>query len=329
MANLIEFPVGIVAPGEMKIPGVDIVTNLHLEPKIPSMGKKLIINAAPTGALMSIKQNPSQPDDLESIAKEAIAAYKAGAAIFHIHCRDQGKFIVDPEEYKKVCDMVYKEAPDMITNICTILAITHEGVETRQRPLIEPLLKYGKKYAEAAVINPVTYTVGSGLPPFIATNAGLKEETAYLESVGVKPRLGGYNLAAMYEMKTQIIDTDICKKPYYYALTIGLHYPSTPATHDLEAFANLMAMVRALPEGSVWEVNTGGRMWLPLAVWAILLGCDAVRVGKEDVLYMYPDRDDLIMNTSDAVTTIANIARALGREIATPAEARKILGIKS
>jgi 3-keto-5-aminohexanoate cleavage enzyme len=326
LEKIVEFPIGIVSKG-MPNPGVDITWPVHLEPKIPTMGKKLIINVAPTGALMSRKQNPTQPYNSQEIAKEVVEAYKAGASVFHIHVRDDGKFTVDSEIYKKTLDLVFKEAPDIVVNLCTVYSATHEGVEKRMKPLIEPLLKYGRKYTEIAVINPVTYAVGQ-LPPFIATPAGVQEETGYLEDVGVKPMLGGYHAPAISDIKEYLIETGIAKKPYFFALCAGIHN-STPSTPNPEGFVNLIQMVRQLPEDSVWEADMGGRNWLPMAVLAIMLGADSIRVGKEDTLYMYPHKDDIIKSCADTVKKIATIAKELGREIAKPDEARKILGIKT
>jgi len=74
-------------------------------------------------------------------------------------------------------------------------------------------------------------------------------------------------------------------------------------------------------------VCAGGRNWLPFTTLAIMLGFDMVRVGMEDSVYMYPHKDQKIQTTAEAVKVVADIARSLGREIATPDEAREILGI--
>ena len=68
-------------------------------------------------------------------------------------------------------------------------------------------------------------------------------------------------------------------------------------------------------------------VWMPLSVMAIMLGADIVRVGMEGSVNMYPHRDDYIRRNGAMVEAIAGIARYLGREVATPAEARKILGL--
>jgi len=78
---MFEFPIRTVADGVPNY-GVDVTFPVHLEKKLPTMDKKLIINAAPVGALISASQNPSMPFNVEEIARDAIASYKEGAAIF-------------------------------------------------------------------------------------------------------------------------------------------------------------------------------------------------------------------------------------------------------
>ncbi len=90
----------------------------------------------------------------------------------------------------------------------------------------------------------------------------------------------------------------------------------------------MINMKHMMPEDAVIGTSIGGRNWLPLTVEALMLGVDFIRVGKEDTMWMYPHRDDILERNADAVKKIVTIARELGREIATPDEAREILGIK-
>ena len=82
-----------------------------------------------------------------------------------------------------------------------------------------------------------------------------------------------------------------------------------------------------MPEGSLIGLSAGGRNWLPLSVFAILLGVDSVRVGMEDHIWMYPHKNELIERSADETRKIATIARELGRAIATPAQARAVMGM--
>jgi 3-keto-5-aminohexanoate cleavage enzyme len=88
-----------------------------------------------------------------------------------------------------------------------------------------------------------------------------------------------------------------------------------------------MSLAQTIPEGCVRGVCAGGRNWLPFTTLAIMLGFDMVRIGMEDSVFVYPHRDEKLKTSADAVKKVVEIANTLGREIATPDEARAILGI--
>jgi 3-keto-5-aminohexanoate cleavage enzyme len=89
----------------------------------------------------------------------------------------------------------------------------------------------------------------------------------------------------------------------------------------------MLGMMKMMPEDTVVGLSAGGRNWLALTTFAILMGVDFVRVGMEDQLWMYPHRDEKISRNADAVKKIATISKELGREIGTSSEARKFLGL--
>jgi 3-keto-5-aminohexanoate cleavage enzyme len=88
-----------------------------------------------------------------------------------------------------------------------------------------------------------------------------------------------------------------------------------------------MTMQQTFPPKAVKGVCAGGRNWLPFTTMAMMLGFDMVRVGMEDTVYLYPHKEEKIQSSAQAVRKVVEIANALGREIATPAEARKIMGV--
>ena len=91
----------------------------------------------------------------------------------------------------------------------------------------------------------------------------------------------------------------------------------------------MLGMMKMMPEHTVVGLSAGGRNWLAITAFAILMGVDFVRVGMEDQLHMYPHMDELIERNVDAVKKIATIARELGRKIGTPKEARELLGLRA
>jgi 3-keto-5-aminohexanoate cleavage enzyme len=89
----------------------------------------------------------------------------------------------------------------------------------------------------------------------------------------------------------------------------------------------MMTMQQTLAPNAVKGVCAGGRNWMPFVTMAMMLGFDMVRVGMEDTVYLYPHRDEKIQSSAQAVRKVVNVANELGREIATSAEARAIMGI--
>lgn len=310
----------------------EMVFPVHREPRIPDMGKKLIINVAPVGSLISRKQNPTQPYEPEEIAKEVIEAYEAGASEWHVHCRQKGISRIEPEVYKKTMDMIFDKCPDIVTNICMIFSYTREGVKDRLKPIIDPLVGYGPKYCESAVVNPLSMTTGYGI--YVQTHQGSKAETAYLQQKGVKPELAGWNMHTLDAIKDHLVDSGVAKKPYLITLIMGFPWRSARTTPTADGLNNLVQMVRHVQNlfppypDTVWQAVIAGRNWLPLTVAAITLGADIVRVGKEDTVHLCPQNDEKMTSSAQPVKKIAAIAKELGREIATPDEARSIMGIK-
>ena len=91
---------------------------------------------------------------------------------------------------------------------------------------------------------------------------------------------------------------------------------------------NGIEMVKKIVPDCTIGIHAGGRNWLPMTVLGIMLGVDLVRIGIEDQFWAFPHRDDIIKSPVESVKKVAQIASALGRDIATPDEAREILGIK-
>jgi 3-keto-5-aminohexanoate cleavage enzyme len=136
----------------------------------------------------------------------------------------------------------------------------------------------------------------------------------------VRPAITCYNVKQIDDIKKWAIKSGITKKPFLN-LSLGLH--GDPARRDI-----LQTWLRYLPEECDWIVESAGRNWLPVAIEAILNG-GHVRAGMEDSVFMYPHRDDLIKSSAEAVSKVRKISEELGREIATPKEAREILGLGS
>jgi len=305
-----------------------IVTGLHAEPPLKTMDKKLIIYAAPTGSFTSRQQNPLQPYTMEENVKAAIDAYKAGAAVWHVHARERdGLPSKDPYVVKETIDRVLDKCPDIVTSVLPYADYTKQGAD-QVKPTVDVLTAAGPQYMQSAVLLVMSTTFSEKFT-YVITEPLLRSTVEYLESHGVRPEFQGHAYSGLKDVKDWLIDKGIVKTPPIMNVMTGFHGFShaSPLEPDPWNYIYMMTMMQTLPQGCVRGVCAGGRNWLPFTVLAIMLGFDLVRVGMEDSVYMYPHKDRKLQTTAEAVELVATIAQALGREIATPDEAREILGI--
>ncbi|MBI4297349.1 MAG: 3-keto-5-aminohexanoate cleavage protein [Chloroflexi bacterium] len=313
---------------------------IHLEPKNPTMDKKLAITVCPNGALITRNQNPKQPYTPKEVAQQAIEAYREGAVELHFHARDElGYSLNDPNPYIETIELVLMECPNMIMSPSLSVPPQKAGgglyeVETTQ-DMIEGLLKRGKNYMETSLLTPVSYVSTRALRPgqFEApintiTPERLRAEAKFLQSKGIKPHFLAHDFEAIDNVREYLIEPGVLQKPYLICLGPGMHKPSTKTYPDPWGMINFINMMAVLPKDTVVGASIGGHNWLSITVLAIMLGVDYIRVGMEDAMHLYPHKDKLIDSCAQVTRKIVAIARELGREIATPDETRAIFGIQ-
>jgi len=282
------------------------------EEKIPVPQKLIILSAAPGGTIAK-EQNPNLPITPEEIIKNHIEAYKAGASMSHVHVRDErGHPIVNLELFKRVILEIKEKCPDIIIDCCFSYPHSADNVEAR----LEPLCNLGLPIEIGTISGGTFNTIGRDI--YINREDYLKSAVKYLQERKIKPVITLYNVKQIEDMKKWAIKSGLVKRPY---LNLSLGLFGDPARRDI-----LRTWLRYLPEECDWVAETAGRNWLPTTVEAILSGGN-IRAGMEDSIYMYPHRDDLIKSSAEVVTKVRRISEELGREIATPKEARAILGL--
>ena len=257
--------------------------------------EKLIITAAISGAEVTKENNPAVPYTVEEIGREAEAAYKAGASIIHLHVReDDGTPTQDKERFKACMDEIRKRCPDVIIQPSTGGAVGMTDEERLQPVELQP---------EMATLDCGTLNFG-GDEIFVNTETTIKNFAKIMNEKGVKPEIevfdkGMVDLAVRYHKQGHIL--------------APMHV------------RDLSYIVESIPEGSTWTVAGVGRHELPMAVAAIIMGGHA-RVGFED--NVYAGRGVLAKSNGELVEKVAKLSRELGREVATPDEAREILSLK-
>lgn len=299
----------------------------------PTMDKPLIITVCPVGALVSRRQNPHQPNTPEEIAADAIAAYREGAAMAHLHNRDaDGKPITTTEYLKKTIDLIRAECPDMIIQPSSChgyLPGAKQYTFETVKPMVDALHSLDRRYMESTIYTPVSYALENLDGSFditLATEKNTVETVGYLEANHVKPEFMCHNWEGIMNVREWLIKPGILRRPYLLSMGPGMHN-AAETYPDPWGLLYLLSMIKMMPEGSLIGLSAGGRNWLALSVFAILLGVDSIRVGMEDHIWMYPHKNELIERSADETRKIATIARELGREIATPAQARALMGM--
>jgi uncharacterized protein (DUF849 family) len=278
-----------------------------------SAADKIIVNLCPTGMVPRRAKVPAVPITPKEIAADVRRCRDAGAAMVHLHARDDDE---EPtwraERFQEICDAVVAEAPDMV------LVVTTSGrnwSELERRS--ESLTVSGRAKPELASLTLGSMNFASG-PSVNApeTIAGLA--TAMRER-DIVPELECFDVG-MVEYAHHLIATGVLAPPYYVNVLFG-----SRGTAGVSA-ANAAAAIAALPPGATWAFAGIGRHQLAANTIATSLG-GHVRVGLEDnPYYDWSDRGAESTNPR-LVERAVRIAGELGREPATPAEARQLIGL--
>jgi 3-keto-5-aminohexanoate cleavage enzyme len=273
-----------------------------------------MITVAPTGGVHGKESNANLPTQPNEIAKEIYRSWQAGASIAHIHARDsRDKPTGNPEIFSEIKERIRSKGCDII------LGFTTGG---------SPVLKFEERIrsleAGPEIVSfstgTLTVSLGGGKSSFFSTNRyQIKRLAEILLEKDIKPEIEIFNESWMREAHT-LIAKQLIKKPYLINIVLGVN-----AQGSVEAIPkNLMRMVDILPKGSIFSVSAMGAAQLPLTTMSIILGGHP-RVGMEDNIYY--SKGCLSKSNAEFVERTVRIARELGRDIATPQEARELLMI--
>jgi 3-keto-5-aminohexanoate cleavage enzyme len=271
------------------------------------MGDPVILTAAVVGAEVTRAQNPAVPYKPEEIAQAALDAWRAGAAVVHLHARwPDGRPSQRPEHFREIIDRIRGAACDVVIQCSTGGAV---GM-----PLDERLgsLVAG---AEMGTLNLGTMNFGDEV--FVNTRPDIVRVAAALRARRLVPECEIYD-AGMLDTLRWLLEKGHLAAPYHVQFVLGV--PGGMSGTE----RNLAFLVEGLPEPTHWTVAGIGRYELPMAEAALARG-GHVRVGLEDNLFLA--RGVLAKGSHELVGAAVDLARRAGRTPATPAEARRILGV--
>ncbi|MCF6461182.1 3-keto-5-aminohexanoate cleavage protein [Clostridium sp. Cult3] len=268
---------------------------------------KLIITAAICGAEVTKENNPNVPYTVEEIGREAESAYKAGASIIHLHVReDDGTPTQDKERFRLCIEEIKRRCPDVIIQPSTGGAV---GMSDEER--LQPV----ELLPEMATLDCGTLNFG-GDEIFVNTENTIKNFGKVMIEKNVKPEIEVFD-KGMIDYAIRFAKEGYILEPMHFDFVLGVQMTATAR--------DLAFMVDSIPAGSTWTVAGVGRHEMPMAAMGIAMG-GHVRVGFEDNVYL--SKGVLAKSNGELVEKVVRIAKELGRDIATPDEAREILSLK-
>ncbi|MBA4422421.1 MAG: 3-keto-5-aminohexanoate cleavage protein [Syntrophus sp. (in: bacteria)] len=269
---------------------------------------KIILSVATTGSWPSKAQHPALPITPEEIARAAVESWREGAAIVHVHVRDaEGKMSCDLARFRQVKELIRAQSCDILINFSTSGGAGRVGEEERFNSLavgpdLGSLDAGSMNFNERVFLNP---------PDF------LEELARRMLAADVKPELEIFD-SGMIGNALALVEKGLIQTPLWWQFVLGVR-GGAPATAR-----SLLHLVDSLPPSSLWSVCAVGWRQLPMNMLAIAMGGHA-RTGLEDNLYY--SRGKLAQSNAQLVARLTRIARESGREPATPAEARAMLGL--
>lgn len=270
---------------------------------------KLIISCCICGAEVTKENNPAVPYTVEEIVREAKSAYDAGAALIHLHVRwDDGTPTQDKGRFQEMVDAIRKECPDVIIQPSTGGAVGMTDLERLQSTEIVPT-------PEMATLDCGTCNFG-GDEIFVNTDNTIANFGDIMKQRGIKPECEVFD-KGMIDLALKAAKKGHIDYPIHFDFVLGVQMTAT--------IRDLVFMATSIPAGCTWTATGIGRNCWDIVAGTIALG-GHVRVGFEDNVYM--SKGVLAKSNGEMVERVVQIAKLMNREIATPAEAREILGLK-
>ena len=260
----------------------------------------IILTCASTGNKWLPKDSEFLPANTTQIIEDTLAAYEAGASMFHLHARnDDGMPTHDPAKMKILMDTFRRECPDIV------LQMSVGGMEGEMHKKLEPLLALRPDYATFNLL-------------------GTDEETLYMarlfEKYEVKPCVECFNLGMLHKIH-KLLAQGVLKNP----LLIEMLFELKDEGRNYEQMANeLLTFKEWLPDGAIWSQTRGAKSHVQLQAIAAAMGGN-IRTGMEDCLNCNGNQ---VKGSAELIQQAKEIAVAMGRKIATPAQASEMLKVQ-
>jgi len=275
------------------------------------MSTPCIITVAITGSVPTKKDSPAVPISVAEQVESSHAAYEAGAALVHVHVRnDDGTTTSDPERFGRFLAGIRKHCPDMIVQFSTGGRSgmgKERGAMLHLKPEMASLTTGSVNFAKIIYENHPTL---------------INDLAASMLANDIKPEIEIFDLAMLYNA-AKLVGDGLLKAPVHVQFVLGIP-GALPADREVLEF-ELAQLQRMLP-GATWTAAGIGRHQLTVNEWSLELGGHC-RTGLEDNLRF--DKERLATSNAELVKRVADLTTKFGRSVATPAEARRILKLRA
>ena len=290
----------------------------------------VIICLASNGGIQGKEYNVNIPETADEITDSVHEAYEAGASMVHLHARDPN-FLPGPakttEVWYELNKKVRERCPDIIINDTTgggfdmtmeeRLSCLAAKPELASLNLSPDMSKFKVKAREAPLPHPRPAIDYDDCLPF--SYKQISWYASEMKKHGVKPELETYHPGCAWVIQ-DLIEQGLLENPYWVQTVMGYQTSSFPTVE------NVVHLLREFPEGSLWLCSGIGPFQLPMTTLSMLMG-GHVRVGLEDNVYFR--RGEKAKSNAQLVERAVRIAHELNREVATPAQAREMLGVSA
>lgn len=288
---------------------------------------KTILTCAVTGAGAYSERTRHVPVTPAQIADECLSSARAGAAVCHIHVREpSGAPSMEVGYYREVVERIRTSDTDLVINLTTGAGARFIPAEDDpQKPAPGSTLTTPEiRVRHVVELRPEICSLDIGTMNFgkhavLNTPAHVTAMALQVQAVGTKPELEVFDIGHI-DLARRMIDSGVISGTPFFQICLGVAggAPATPQA--------LLSLLQFLPTGAIWGgfgISAGS---LPMVAQCVLLG-GHVRVGLEDNLYLR--RGELAPSNAALVEQAVNVIEALGGSLASPAEARQILGLRA
>lgn len=272
----------------------------------------VVIAVAITGSVPRKKDNPALPVTPAEQIELTHAAYEKGATLVHIHVRnDDESSSSDPARFQAVQEGVIKHCPGMIVQFST----GGRGRDQAAR-------------GSALYLRPDMASLSTGsvnFPTIVYENAAalVTDLASKMKAGGTRPEIEIFDLSHIHGAR-RLVDEGLMDERPHVQFVMGVKNAMPAEEHLLDILR--AELQRVLPHAS-WTAAGIGRFQAPVMEWALARGADAVRTGLEDNIRVSKDR--LAASNAELVALAAEAVARHGRQVATPAQARALLGLAS